>query len=266
MGTISVNGINMYYEIHGTGTPIVLLGGFSADHIVWSAVLDHFRKSYQVILLDNRGAGRTEVPEGPYTIEQMARDVSELCLQLKIDRAHFVGSSMGGFVTQTLARDFPDLVQSMILCNTVTSPDAPYQVYLQAQWELRLAEVPQEALIKAACSWVFSHRFLSEPGTLDILVQLGARNPAPFTDRGYAGQYAALLAFNSEDWAGRLPQPALVLAGDEDIIFQEFLVKRLMDKLQDARYYCFRECGHLPQIEQPEVFYQVVHQFIQNLG
>lgn len=264
MGTITVNGINMYYEIHGAGEPIVFLGGFSADHIVWSAVLDHFRKSYQVILLDNRGAGRTEVPEGPYTIEQMASDVYELCQQLKINKAHFVGSSMGGFITQVLARDFPQCVQSMILCNTVTSPNSPFQVYLQAQWELRLAQAPLESLLKAGCSWLFSHRFLSEPGMLEILVQLGARNPVPFTDTGYAGQYAALMAFNSQDWVGQLSHPALVLAGDEDIIFQEYLVKNLLNKLSRAQYYCFRGCGHLPQIEQPEIFYEVVHQFIQS--
>ena len=111
MPKIQVNDISMYYETHGQGEPLVLISGFSADHSVWSRVVDALKANYQVIVFDNRGAGQTDVPLGPYSIEQMAADVDGLCQQLGIQRAHFVGSSMGGFILQTLDFRYPKRVK-----------------------------------------------------------------------------------------------------------------------------------------------------------
>lgn len=262
MPHLKINDISMYYEVYGEGEPIVFIGGFTADHLVWSAVIDYFKDNYKVILLDNRGAGQTDVPEGPYSIEQMADDVAMLCAQLNIKKAHFVGSSMGGYIVQFLAVQAHPLVKSITICNSVATMNTPFRFYIEAQREMRKARLPVEILIKAACSWLFSFQFISQPGMLELLIQMGLENPYPFTDKGYEGQYAALLEFDSNLWLKQISVPTLVLAGDQDLIFDDSLVKNLAEQIQNARYYCFSDCGHLPQIEYPQKFAQIVNEFV----
>jgi 3-oxoadipate enol-lactonase len=262
MPHMKINDISMYYEVHGEGEPLVLIGGFTADHTVWSLVLGLLQEKYQVILLDNRGAGQTDVPDGPYSIEQMADDVAALCAGLGIRRAHFLGNSMGGYIVQTLAVRHRDLVKSLIISNSVAIMHTTFRIYVAAQLEMRKAKVPAELLLKAGCSWVFSYQFIAQPGMVDLFTQMALMNPYPFSDTGYEGQYAALQSFDSQPWLQQIAAPTLVLAGDQDLIFREPLVKDLADKIPGARYYCFAECGHLPQIEYPQQFTQVVHEFI----
>lgn len=262
MAHIKINDISMYYEVHGQGEPIVFIGGFSADHVVWSAVVDHFKEHYQVILFDNRGAGQTDVPDGPYSIDQMAHDVAELCAALKIKKAHFVGNSMGGCITQTLAYRYPDLVKSATISHSAPTINIPFSIFVQAQLELLKAQVPQESLLKILCSWYFSFQFLAQPGMLELLVQLGLNNPHPFTIKGYEGQQAALAQFDSRNWLEHIHVPTLVLGSDQDLVFNEALTKSLAEKIPGAQYYRFTECGHIPQIEYPALYAQIIHEFI----
>ena len=141
-----------------------------------------------------------------------------------------------------------------------------FHIYISAQLELLKAAAPQSALIKASCSWLFSFKFLSQPGMLDDLIQLGLANPFPFTLRGYEGQYAALEQFNSTDWINKIHVPTLVLASDQDLIFSELSVKLIAEQIPNATYYCFFECGHLPQIEYPEKLASIIREFIQTIS
>jgi 3-oxoadipate enol-lactonase len=252
----------MYYEIHGQGEPIVFISGFSADHTVWGGVVEILKAHYQIILLDNRGAGQTDVPVGPYSIEQMTSDVVLLCAKLGIERAHFVGNSMGGFILQTLAYRHPNLVKSAIISNSAMDIHCVFHLYVAAQLQLLKANAPLAVLIHASCCWAFSFRFLSEPDRLDQLIQLGLDNPFPFTLTGYEGQYAALCGFNSTAWVGDITVPVLVIGGDQDLIFREPSIKALASSIPNAEYYCFQECGHLPFLEYPERFAELVDKFI----
>ena len=262
MPKIKVNDIEMYYEIHGSGEPIVFVSGFSADHLGWGAILPAFAQEHQVILLNNRGAGQSDVPQGPYSIKLLADDVAELCHQLNIPKAHFVGNSMGGFIVQTLAYHYPDLVKSVVISNSAMAPHTPFHFFVDAQLELRKANAPIKSLIKASCSWGFSYQFLSHPGRLDQLMEWGMANPYPFTVDGHHGQYAALGEFDSSAWAKEIKAPALVITGDQDIILRPALSEDLAKTIPGARYYCFENCGHLPHLEYPQQYFEVVKEFI----
>jgi 3-oxoadipate enol-lactonase len=263
MATQKVNDISMYYEIHGQGEPIVFVPGFSLDHTMWSAVVDKFKDEYQVILFDNRGSGQTDTPEGPYTIEQMAKDVTDLCATLHINKAHFVGNSMGGFIVQTVAHQHPKLVNSCVISNSSTTMQSPFQLYLDAQLELLKAAAPISTLIKAACSWIYSYHFFSQPGVIEKIIEQGLKNPFPFTLRGYEGQLAALEGFDSREWVKTIQAPTLVVSGHQDLVFNAAMVKSMADEIANSSYYCFADCGHLPPIEQPEKFVQLVKNFLQ---
>jgi pimeloyl-ACP methyl ester carboxylesterase len=98
MPTVKVGDINMYYEIHGQGEPLLLIMGLGSDLTGWMFQTPEFSKRYAVIAFDNRGVGRTDAPDMPYSVRMMADDAIGLMDVLGIDKAHILGLSMGGFI------------------------------------------------------------------------------------------------------------------------------------------------------------------------
>ena len=95
MPTIKVDDINMYYEVYGEGEPVVFIAGLSMDITSSELIIGSLSKKYRVLVFDNRGAGRTDKPDIPYTIEMMADDTAGLLKVLNITQAHIVGVSNG---------------------------------------------------------------------------------------------------------------------------------------------------------------------------
>ncbi|MBX3709413.1 MAG: alpha/beta fold hydrolase [Gammaproteobacteria bacterium] len=262
MRKLKINDITMYYEVHGEGEPIVLVSGFGADHTIWYEVVDRLKNTYQVILLDNRGIGQTDVPAGAYSIEQMANDVIALCTHIGIRQAHFIGNSMGGYIVQMLAYQYPERVKSVVISNSATTAQYCFNLYLAAQLELIKANAPLISLIKVSCSWIFSYQFLSQPGVLDKLIQQNLENPYPLGVTGYEGQYAALKQFDSREWVEKINVPTMIIGADQDLIFNEKSTQSLANLIPGATYFCFANCGHLPFIEYPEKFVNLIQEYI----
>ena len=107
MPTAHVNGIDIFYTDSGTGLPLVLVGGFSSDHLSWRPVIKYLESQYRIITFDNRGAGRSTVPEDQFDIDDMAKDTIALCQHLGVDRVCFVGHSMGGMIVQAIMHHAP---------------------------------------------------------------------------------------------------------------------------------------------------------------
>lgn len=262
MPKIKVNDINMYYEIHGKGEPLVLVSGFSADHLGWTSVLGALAQDYQVILFNNRGAGQTDVPQGPYSIEQMAHDIFSLCEALHIKSAYFIGNSMGGHLVQMLAHQYPALIKKMVISNSAMSIKSVFHVYLSAHYELLKANAPIGSLLKAMCAWGFSAQYLSQPGRLDDLIRLAQHNPYPFTIAGFEGQFAAISNFDSSEWLKEIKVPTLVVTGDQDIILFPEFSKKLAAEISNAQFHCFENCGHIPHIEYPQEYVRIIKDYL----
>src|SRR5213593_1989391 len=129
-----VNGLKMYYEIHGTGTPIVLLHGAFGFAEGWATILPALVKTRQVIVVEMQGHGRTADRDKPLAYDQMADDVAELLNQLKIRDADFFGYSMGGTVGLSMAIRHPELVRKLAILGACSrSPKDVYEpeVYKQ---------------------------------------------------------------------------------------------------------------------------------------
>lgn len=118
MPTLRVDDIQMYYEIHGEGRPLVLICGLGNDISEWESTIRWLAQHYQVIAFDNRGAGRTDKPDQPYSIEMMAGDTYGLLRALDIDRATMLGVSMGGRIALALALAHPEQIDRLILVST----------------------------------------------------------------------------------------------------------------------------------------------------
>jgi 3-oxoadipate enol-lactonase len=118
MPTVTVNDITMYYESHGTGFPLVLIGGLGADLSLLTPLTTGLAERRRVLVFDNRGAGRTDQPDRPYSIEQMARDTVGLLDALSIERADLLGISMGGRIALELTLTHPSRVRRLVLVST----------------------------------------------------------------------------------------------------------------------------------------------------
>ena len=118
MPTVSVDGLRMYYELAGAGSPLVLIGGLGLDVTECGQLIDALATHYRVLAFDNRGAGRTDKPDEPYSIRQMAADTAGLMRVLGIERAHLLGMSLGGRIALDLALAYPERVRSLVLVST----------------------------------------------------------------------------------------------------------------------------------------------------
>jgi 3-oxoadipate enol-lactonase len=113
--TARANGIDLYYERAGHGPAVVLIGGLGTDSTFLRSIAKGLAQYVDVVSFDNRGAGRSDKPDAPYSIELMASDTVELMAAIGIERAHLIGISMGASIALAVALDQPDRVASLIL-------------------------------------------------------------------------------------------------------------------------------------------------------
>jgi 3-oxoadipate enol-lactonase len=265
MPTVKLSRVELFYKEYGAGPPLFLIAGFASNHSLWAGIIGQLSQAFRVIVVDNRGCGRSSVPASHYTIDDMATDVFELARHLGIERGFFCGSSMGGFIVQALAYRYPELVEKMVICNSAMNTVTAFACFAQARYELfdlDVAPKVQRAIIKMSCSYAYSYQFLSPPDRLEELVDMALADPYPVTQLGYAGQMHALEHFDSSDFVSRIIVPALVIAGDQDIIFNQAMTTALADALPYAEYHVFEQCGHIPHIEYPDKFIQLLQSFL----
>jgi pimeloyl-ACP methyl ester carboxylesterase len=119
MPKVKVNDVQIYYELHGDGFPLVMINGLGGHVYTWNP--DHIRellKRFKLVLFDNRGAGRTDLSDKEYSIKLFADDTAGLMNVLGIPRAHVFGISMGGMIAQELVINYPKKVEKLVLCST----------------------------------------------------------------------------------------------------------------------------------------------------
>lgn len=275
MPKIKANDISVYYEEHGEGDSIVFIAGFMADHTVWDVIARRFASNHRVIVFDNRGAGQSDCPQDPYTAELLADDTKALCDALGIKGAHFVGSSMGGQIVMSLAYRYPDLVKSAVLSNSFMKSGTflrGYQLVIEAKLQLmklsaahkELSSVAMEIFAKANMGWIFSNGFLSQPGMVEQLVKFYQENPYPITEAGILNQRNIFVTFDASAWLDKIECPSLVISSDQDRLLPEGEVKKIAKAIPSAQYFSFAGgVGHIPFVEQPEKFCQVLSEFIE---
>ena len=118
MPSIQVNDIQMYYEMCGEGEPLVLILGLANDVSEVETIIGWLAQRYQVLAFDNRGAGRTDKPDAPYSIEMMANDTAGLMNAVGVEHANILGISLGGRIALSLALRHPKSVDKLVLVST----------------------------------------------------------------------------------------------------------------------------------------------------
>jgi 3-oxoadipate enol-lactonase len=261
MPTITVRGINLYYELHGSGEPLLLIQGLGLDCANWVYQIPVLSQRYQVIVFDNRGIGRTDVPEGNYTTDEMAAEAIALLDHLEIPQTHVLGFSMGGFIAQVLAFRYPERVKQLVLVSTAAKLPAVTQQILQSWLRMLQEKVRPETRIRSQLPWLFTNRFFENSQQVDELIRLSLQYPYPPTVAGFAGQVAACVAHDIQQQLHQIIAPTLVLVGAEERLIPLERSQFLAERLPNAELKIVQEAGHNFFWERPELLNQAILQF-----
>ena len=239
MPTIATNGINLYYELHGSGPALVLIPGLGYNGWMYSHMIPGLAEHFQVISIDNRGSGLSDKPAGPYTAQMLAADVIGLLDAFDLPKAHIVGHSMGGFIAQALAIDYPDRVDRLVL--SATNFGGPHHVPITPPAMAVLTDVsgdPIERLrrgIAGSCAPGFVE------GNPEFVEQwVNYRVVHPIDPAGYQAQLAIGLGLIAEAAAfehrlAAVTAPTLILFGAEDKVVPPGNAPLLAARIPDAQ-------------------------------
>ena len=259
MATARINGIEIYYEDQGNmaGEPVLMIMGLGSNALAWTPQLEALTPKYRVITFDNRGAGRTTIPDGPYTMTQMAADAAGVLDRVDVPTAHVVGASMGGMIAQEFALQYPQRVRSLVLmCTTPGGPHSAGQGAMrEASREVFETQDMQAAMtperMKEMMLQLFSPEYLENPGP-GFAQMVGSAMQYPPTATGMRGQMAAILAHDTYDRLPKIAAPTLVMAGDADPMVDPANARILAEHIPAAELRMFPGLRHGFTAEKPD--------------
>jgi len=253
---------DLFFTQEGKGEDLVLIGGLTANHTIWELLLPHLAPHFRLLRLDNRGSGRSFVPQVPYTIGDMAEDIVALIDHLNIKTAHVVGHSMGGMILQQLLVAHPERIIKAVVCASTATISAMARLQLQSTALMRAARVPQRIILESVLPWLFSSQWLSDPQRVEGTIQAMIGDPYPQSEKGYAGQVAAIARFDVADKLPHVHTPTLVVAGAEDALLPLSFSEQIAALIPDAQLIVMEKLGHMLQIEAPETLARHILHFL----
>ena len=259
---VCVNQADLYYEIHGHGEPLLMLQGWGMDITGWQYILEPLSQVFQVILLDNRGTGRSEVTPGEYTTRLLADDAAALLDHLKIRNAHVLGWSMGGMIAQELALAYPRKVNRLILAASSAKVTAKSSFIAWSNVEaINRGEL--QTSVNWQLSFCFSKAVFADEPMLFEIKESALNPPYPSTVEGLVNQFAAVASHNRRRQLRRIKSPTLVLGAVEDGIIDVDQVKALALEIDDSQLRILPG-GHMFHVEYSDLFARTVIEFLQD--
>jgi pimeloyl-ACP methyl ester carboxylesterase len=264
MPTVRVGDINIYYEDHGKGEPLLLIAGWGTDLTCWQFQIPEFSTKHRVIAFDNRGAGRTDAPDEPYSFRMMADDAVGLLDALGIGQAHILGVSMGGCIAQEIAIGYPERTKSLILAATTAAPDnCPLLMRTLPAWTAAMREcVSPKTMARMQLPYVVTSRFFDQPEMVALFVDTMAANPCQPQAYACQRQTDASAGQNTRAQLNRITAPTLVLVGREDIMLPVRQSEELAALIPGARLVVLDGGAHGFSIEIADKFNRAVLDFL----
>ena len=212
-------GIEMYYEVEGSGDPLLLIMGTSADHTTWAAQVEAYRDHYTVITYDNRGTGQSTHPEdvSDYSMRILADDAAALLDWIGVERAHVSGLSLGSATAQELAVNHPAKVATLQLHCTWGRSDEWF-IRMIETLEMHVLHDDPAGYIRTGLLWVASPTFINDqPDDVEAFERgFIIDNPHPPSKAGMLGHFHADKTHDALDRLGSVEVPTLITSGEVD--------------------------------------------------
>lgn len=264
MPVTRINNVNLYYEICGKGPDLILLGGLSTNHTAWSLMLPNLAKHFCVMMLDNRGSGKSSQSEGSYTIDDMAEDIAQLMEFCGIHSAFIAGHSMGGSIAQKLCIKHPDKVKAAVIAGSTAKLPKTAQMQIETTTKLIDAGLSQKLILETIFPWIYGNSFLEIPMNIEKELNYKKSEPYPQTYEGYIGQVNALRSYDTLNQLEKIKCPILVLVGEEDLLTPIQCSKVIANSIPHACLKILTRCGHMIHREQPKEFNKHIISFLKD--
>ena len=252
-----LNGINISYQVEGQGEPLVMIMGFTAGRIGLMSQIRFFRKYYRVITFDNRGAGKSDKPPGPYSTGMMADDTVKLMDILGIEKAHILGVSMGGMIAQELAINYPQRVMKLVLACTYARQDETSGDTLEQAKFLRLTPGEKASAMIGLAFNKSLYRFV-----FGLLARVQTRLVGTSGNAGIPGQSEACRTHNTLDRLPLITAPTLVIVGTGDRLIKPVSSEVIGDAIPNAKLVRIEGGSHCFSFEMKNEFNREVLNFL----
>lgn len=254
----------IYYEVRGRreSPPLVMLRGLGRSLSHWVGVHDELEDRFRVVLIDNRGVGRSAAPLLPFTTADMARDVARVLDHAGIARAHLFGTSLGGMVAQRVAIDHPSRVDRLVLgCTTAGGDEAPRARWRTVARLFKARLTSPEAAMRAQAEVLLSRDFAAaHPELLSRWVELDREIQVP--RRVLAYQVAAALSHHTAAELHRITAPTLVLSADVDELVPPANSRLLARRIRGAELAWLEGAAHDFPTERPRETARMITEFL----
>jgi pimeloyl-ACP methyl ester carboxylesterase len=262
MPELDVNGIKMYYEIHGRGDPLILIMGLRRNVEWWYCQIPFLSKHFRVIAFDNRGAGRSDKPEMDYSIRLFADDTAGLLEALGVENAHVLGISMGGYIAQELAINYPEKVRNLILgCTSCGGKKALLMSQERMEKFTANQGLTPEEILRKDMDIYFSDKFIQDhPEKIREFIEISLRYYQPAD--AFFRQFKACLRHDTADRLDRISVPTLIMSGDADFLVPSENSRILKELMPGAKLIMFTDCRHCFFIEAADRFNRKVISFL----
>jgi 3-oxoadipate enol-lactonase len=261
MPKIKVNGIDLYFELHGQGDrPVLVLNNGIIMNATssWIFQTKTLARHYRVLQYDCRGQGQADHPQQAYSMELHADDLAGLLTALEIEKAHIAGISYGGEVAQAFVLKYPQRVESLMLADTVSEVRPALRIIVQS-WLDAAREGNAQAFFDATVPWNFSAQFIAaNPGLLK-----DARKRYDALDfQAIVRLCGCFLEVKFTDQLGDIKVPTCIMVGEQDHLKGPEYAAVLKDHIKQAELHILQGAGHASCWERPEEFNSVILGFL----
>ncbi len=248
-------------ETGPVGAPaVILVNSLGTDFRIWDTVVARLGERWRIIRYDKRGHGLSDVPDGPYSIDDHTDDLIALADHLVLDRFALVGLSIGGLIAQSLAMRTPERLPALVLADTAA------RIGTAESWRARIDAVEQGGLAPLADAlmerWFTPNFAAAHPAEYSGWRNMLLRMPA----EGYAASCAAIHDADLTASITAIAARTLVVAGDQDASTPPDLVRATAALIPRARFETIAACGHLPPIEQPTALAALIASHLEETG
>lgn len=243
------NGTRIYWTESGSGRPLLLIMGLGYSHEMWSRVTPLLSEHFRTILFDNRGVGLSDIPEGPYSIPEMAGDAAAVLDAAGVQRADVFGISMGGMIAQEFALAYPERVGKLVL--GCTASGGPKAIRAEAEVNAVLmnrANMQKEEAIQAGLPYIYDPGTSRERIEEDLVIRRRVY-PEP---RAYTAQLQGILAWSSFDRLGAIQAPTLVIHGANDRLVPPGNGRLIAETIPNAKFVLLPNASHIFTTDQTE--------------
>lgn len=259
--------MNLFYEIQGTGEPLILIPGFASGAWTWFKQIEDLSKDFRVITFDPRGIGRS-IATGKdlrdLSIKIFVRDILQIFDALEIEKANVLGASFGGFVAQEFALTFPAKIDRLILACTSAGganhvkPDIEILRSFTPDPNLTVGERVRK-FIRPAFTKEFNEK---HAGEVEKVCQL--REQSSVDDRIYTAQLQVAFSFDTSGKLGSIENETLVLTGGKDAVVPMENSLNLAEKIPNAELEIIENGSHMFFVENAGEFNRAVRDFLKN--